>query len=498
MRNIKIVSLLLLLNTLTACAPQFKEEVASAVAPVADEIACAHYQFNVFQALKEYSLNHQELPVYDDFSYHLGLKLQDLVESGQITLTQKQMLEKESNELLKVLLEEMTSVAKTREEYLSLLSAVDVGDKSTAYREYLNNKIETQFSKLQTLAKETNSTCSTPEPAEPPASEFVPGQEGQNGGSTGDGQTQPVVLNPAVLGNRVLLATAYQSCNATKIPPMTAQTPDVQGIEIFGKHSDGVGSKRRIASLPSVQSSHYYIKDERSYPSTCFNVRSNPLIYDYGGKPFATTAASSPLDLFKNNGDGTSVLGIDCSGYVFSAYATAGLKLSSARPLRASDSWSWGSSSYVEPQKNGLSCLNKITVTPQTQLLAGDIVAVVGHVFLIDSVGADPLGITKASSVEGCSKLSSDDFDFVITQSSNSKNGIGINSYEARDYMKTAPKFKSGLEKYAYYACLARFNNKNYTPSLGTLSVVRHKGTKECLAPRVKLNKEECVSQCQF
>lgn len=487
MRNIKIHFLLSSFLFLAGCAQQVNEKIAQSLEPVTDEIACSHYRYDVFQSLKEYTIQEQRIPSFEEFSIQLSLKIKQMEEDSKLNSEQASQLEAETQALLKVILEESQTQVKSKDEFLALISAIDVKDNSTAFRKYLNLKVDHYVSRVQALASETQSKCSTPAPAEPPrdSSDFLPVET-----------KSP--LNAAVMGSRLAMATAYQTCNTLKLPPMSTQSPDVDGIEIFGTHPDGVGSKRRIASLAKVQASHYYIRDERSYPQSCFNVRNNPLIYDYGGKPYATTAASSPLDFFKNNGDGTSVLGIDCSGYVFSAYAAAGLKMSSSRPLRASDSWSWGSSSYVEPQNNGLSCLKKITVMPSESLKAGDIIAVVGHVFLVDRVGADPFGISKAATVNDCSKLVSDNFDFVITQSSNSKNGIGINSFEARDYLKTSTKFKSGLEKYAYYSCLAKFNQKTYTPSLGNLSVVRHKGTSECMAPRVKLVKEECVAQCQF
>ncbi len=167
------------------------------------------------------------------------------------------------------------------------------------------------------------------------------------------------------------------------------------------------------------------------------------------------------------------------------------------RALKASDAWSWGSSSYVEPQKNGLTCLNKIKVDANQSLLAGDIVAIRGHVFMIDSIGADPFGILKTKSLSDCDKMNAKNFDFVVSQSSNSKNGIGINRYQANDFIpEKGEVILPGILKYATYACQAYYNKKSYTPSIGTLSVVRHNGTKECMATRVKLAREECISTC--
>lgn len=498
MRNIKILVTLASPCFLLACAPKYDEKVMSAVTPVTDDIACAHYRYDVFQSLKQYVMDEKKIPEYSQFSYHMQERIQEQVRLGKLKANEAGRLQEEVDKLLKVLLEEMSSQTSSPETFISLLSAVDVGERTTHFKVYLQDKVNNQVQRIQALAEESATSCVTPAPEEPGSLE-TPSTPETTEAPVDSVEAPPVIkepVPPAVWGTRLAIATAYQSCNALAQPPLTAASPDVKGIEIYGTHPDGVGSKRRIASLSDLQNSHHYIKYEKSYPASCFNVRQNPLIYDYGGKPYATTSSSSPLDFFRNNGDGTSVLGIDCSGFVFSSYATAGLKLSSSRPLRASDAWSWGSSSYVEPQKNGLSCLQKISLTAQKSLAAGDIIAVVGHVFIVDKIGPDPLGIQNARTVNDCSALKSDGFDFVIHQSSNSKNGIGINSYVASDYMKIAPKFKVGLEKYAYYACLAKFNKKTYTPSLGTLSVVRHKGTPACQAPRVRLAREECVSQC--
>lgn len=503
MRNIKILVTLASPCFLLACAPKYDEKVMSAVAPVTDDIACTHYRYDVFQSLKQYVMDENQIPEYSQFSYHMQERIQEQVQLGKMKPEDAVNLQNEVDKLLQVLLEEMASQTSSPETFISLLSAVDVGERTTHFKVYLQDKVNNQVQRIQALAAESATSCVTPPPEEPAELEapvvVAPPVDVVEPPPASSVETPPVIrepLPPSVWGTRLAIATAYQSCSALAQPPLTAATPDVKGIEIYGTHPDGVGSKRRIASLTDVQNSHHYIKNEKSYPASCFNVRQNPLIYDYGGKPYATTSSSSALDFFRNNGDGTSVLGIDCSGFVFSSYATAGLKLSSSRPLRASDAWSWGSSSYVEPQKNGLSCLQKISITAQKSLVPGDIIAVVGHVFIVDKVGQDPFGIKNAATVNDCTSLKSDGFDFVIHQSSNSKNGIGINSYVASDYMKIAPKFKVGLEKYAYYACLAKFNKKTYTPSIGTLSVVRHKGTPSCQAPRVRLAKEECVSQC--
>lgn len=487
---------------LAACAQSLdpaSQDVAKNV--VADVPCAASFKTTVWDNTKEYLIQQKAVPSVSQLKEHISTEIKSLkVQHPETSDVALRNLENHLHELFETILTESAAGedVRTPEQLLVLLSAIDVGDHTTSFRSYMADKTEKIFQKVQQDAEAINIACTR-----------TPG--------TGDGSDDGLSASPAgsfdnylkqitdaggsaaVAGERWALATAYQSCNTLNLPAMTKTTPGVSGISIVGTHPDGVGSKRMISSLSEVQRTHYYIKDERSYASSCFNVRNTPLIYDYGGKAYATTAATSPIDLFKNAGDGTSVLGIDCSGFVFTAYATAGLKMNATRALKAIDGSAWGSSTYVEPQKNGLSCLNKITVTATSDIKPGDIVAIYGHVFLIDSVGVDPFGLDKTSTVADCSKLNAKDFDFVIAQSSNSKSGIGINRYQIRDYaVEKGGTIQDGLQKYAYYSCLARYNKTTYTPSLGNLSVVRHKGTPECKAPRVQMSREECIKDCSF
>lgn len=518
----------------SACAPKGFDSMTDIASQTVQDIACKDKQLEtkLWDGLKTYLLEQKTIPEARDLKTAFHDQLDKLTKDNpQSDSKDVQRLKNNLDSLIQSLLEEAPKGERveTPEQLLILLSAIDVGDRSTEFRSYLQSKVRGNFNQLNKTIQTLNLNCpqsdggnnklpdnttsnsdsnntsteTDPSPNNPPT------RDSSNDVGASDPQTKTEndyeyhklqALNSgtplSAFGGRWAFATAYQSCQSVQLPSMNAQTPEVKGISIVGKHSDGVGNKRAIASLSQVQNTHFYIRDMSNYGEGCFNVRQAPLIYDYGGKPYATTASNSPIDLFKNNGDGTSVLGIDCSGYVFTAMATAGLRLKAGRALKASDSWAWGSSSYVEPQDNGLTCLNKISITPSSSMKAGDIVAVHGHVLLIDKVGADPFGIQSVKSVSECAKLTSDRFDFVVAQSAPSKGGIGINYYEARDYLPTSAKMKSGLEKYAYYACLAKFQNKKYTPNLGSLSIVRHKGTPECMAPRVKMARESCIQTC--
>jgi cell wall-associated NlpC family hydrolase len=492
---------------LAACSPQGFNALNDIASETVQDVACKdkNMETKLWDGLKSFLIEQKTLPDSAALKSAVRSQVEKLqVENPQLTSDDVGRISGDLETLLTTLLEEAPNGERvtTSDELLVLLSAIDVGDRTTVFRSYMQDKVRAEFTTVQKTVQSydlncTNSTPTIPETTEPDtttAAEATPDANRDYAYHKAQSQAQGIPMS--VFGGRWAFATAYQSCQSLQLPSMTAQTPNVQGIKIVGTHPDGVGSKRAIASLSQVQSTHYYIKDTTSYGASCFNVRQNPLIYDYGGKPYATTATDSPINLFKNSGDGTSVLGIDCSGYVFTAMAAAGLKLKSGRALKASDAWAWGSSAYVEPQSNGLTCLNKISITPTSSLRAGDIVAVNGHVILIDKAGADPFGIAGAKTTADCDKMTTSKFDFVVSQSSPSKEGIGINYFVAKDYVPTSSKMNAGLLKYAYYACLAKVNNKTYTPSLGTISVVRHNGTSDCVATRVKLSQEACVQSC--
>lgn len=491
------------------------KELESVARQVTDDVTCksSGLEQNLFDGLKDYLIERSEMPSAQDLKKALAANFserQDLRSGQNARISQK--VQSDLDGLIDILLQEAPEGERvtTPEELLILISAIDVGDRSTPFRSYLQDKVQGRLGRLKTAVNTLSVDCNAPEipqdevgtPPTPPVDVVeTPVEEIGDDKANRDytyHRSQALANGEglAVFGARWTLATAYQSCMSVQIPDMTAQTPDLKGISIVGNHSDGVGKKRSIASLASVQGSHPYIKGVTRHDNGCFNVRSNPLIYDYGGKPTATTAANAKINMHKNGGSGTSVLGIDCSAYVYTSMATAGLRLKEGRALKASDSWAWGSGSYVEPEKNGLTCLSKVTVTPSQSLKAGDIIAVYGHVVLVEKTGRDPFGLSRAKTVSDCSKLTASGYDFTVAQSSPSKGGVGINFFEAKAYVPTSSKFAEGLKQYAYYSCLAKFNNKNYTPNLGTLTVSRHKGTAACMSTRVSLENESCVQSC--
>lgn len=378
------------------------------------------------------------------------------------------------------------------------LAELEVGVRVTAVHEELQNKLQPSLSKLdqyEALLKEEcttdEGTASVPTPITPASGTTV---------KAGSIWEQLQLEGPEVYGARRALATAYQSCDVLSLPAMTSATPSVSGITVLAEPHPSGGKKRVYGSIASIVNTHYYIKNQRLAKNTCFEVRNAPMIYDFGGKPATSTSNTKLLNFFKSAGTGTSVLGIDCSAYVFSSLAAAGLKMDPdpKKPLKAELVHGIGSGAFKEPQSNGLRCLAKISVTKDKTILPGDVVAINGHVVMVDHVGADPFGLAKIKTVGDCTaaKLPYADFDFVFAMSSPSKSGIGINRVQARDYLKETTTYKDGMTRYAVAACKAKFGVAS-TVDTSSLSVTRHKKTAECKDQALTLQNEDCVDSCK-
>lgn len=361
-------------------------------------------------------------------------------------------------------------------EQIQNLIRYEMENESTEVMVKTHQKISKLTNQIKTLSQDLNLNCQNPS-SDPNLSAAA--------------QADSVGVASGL--NRVF-TTLYQSCQVKDIPDMDVTTPDVVGISRVGTHSDGVGGKRVIASLSSVQNSHYYVRGIAPTNSTCYSVRSNPPIYDYGGEP-SVSSAGRQINLFKNAGTGTGALGIDCSAYVSSGIAAAGLRYKpsvSNKPIFIRMT----SRDFINAKSSGFSCFDNVKVTAQSSVKAGDIVGVPGHVVAIDKVGSDPFALRLVNNINGCNKLNYKDFDITVTQSSPSKGGIGVNKYKVKDYLDETVKMRTAFVQMGYYACLAKFQNKSYQPIQSDWGFIRHKGTSECKDERVSMVGESCVQSC--
>jgi len=485
----RFAAFLSIISTLAACAP-----VGKSASKVADQsigaVTCKVSQSEMWSALHAVAEDGDEFPGVDELREALRI-------AGERRGLQGFAFERYLDAFLNNYLITIEGIKagmapETTGQWKKALAEMEVGVRITPVHADLQSKIEQSLKTLEAAEQQLPTECQEPEtPIAPTApGPALPGTIWEQ---------LKAAQNPEVSGILKTFATAYQSCDVLSLPAMTSSTPSAQGISIVGDHPSG-GKKREISNRALLNSTHYYINGQRLAKNTCFEVRNSPMIYDFGGKPYTSSSAPNELNMFKNGGSGTGVLGIDCSAFVFSSLALAGLKMdpSASKPLKADLVHGIGSRAYVDPQNNGLRCLDKISVSRTKSIQPGDIIAINGHVNIIDSIGADPFGLNKITNVADCTaaKLPSTQFDFVIAQSSPSKGGIGINRYAARVYLSESSTYRTGLTAYAVAACKAKFG-ASATISSPSLSVIRHRRTPECQAPALVSTNMNCVDSCR-
>lgn len=295
-------------------------------------------------------------------------------------------------------------------------------------------------------------------------------------------------------GMRRLLAGAYQSCEATQLSSLDESSARLEGVIEVGTHADGIGKVRKIGNLELVQSTHPYLRVQNR-ESDCFAVMEKPLIYDYGGKPAYPTAKGRVIDLFKNAGSGSTVLGIDCSALVVSSLGLSGFRLKPNEPLTASQTAAFGTATLIQSPKY-FPCLDYIAVGKNQNLMSGDIITVQGHTVIVDSVGQDPWGIEGIQNENSCLALDGSKFDFVVFHSSPLYGATGIQKTQARAYMRENSRMTRGFLKYAKEHCLSNLQQQTRKPIWSDVSIVRHKKTPECLGVPLQMEKQACVKSC--
>ncbi len=306
----------------------------------------------------------------------------------------------------------------------------------------------------------------------------------------------------AVFGALKTFATAYQSCEAISLEALGIEDENLDGVIRNGSHPNGIGGRRYIASLSKVQNTHPYIQSVIDSGgggnSSCFNTYQKPLIYDYGGKPHFTSSTSDKLNFFKDGGSGTDELGTDCSGYIYTSLMTAGLKLDPDKPIRVRGVIEIPASHYKNLGSK-MRCFEKVKAGKNEGLIAGDILASSGHIFIVDWASEDPLGANDKTSNNECDEITHEDFDFTIMQSSPSKGAIGINRMQAADYLDGSSSMRKAMVSFARTHCKQRLAGNVMTPNHSSASLIRHKMTPECVSKeRIKLNGETCLDTCSF
>lgn len=325
---------------------------------------------------------------------------------------------------------------------------------------------------------------------------------------------QHPLKNPA-MGARKVMAALYQSCHALT-PTLTYQS---QIENVVDKDKKG----RRFLSSDNLDNyihSHYILKDllklnnRGEYPTkNCRNVLESPPIYAFGAKPFRSKqkiylfADLSEKDYgCRKNGiscSSSSVTGLDCSGFVSSAFSASGLKFDRDPSQQDKDPMPISTYWLADRPRHQTSCLEYALDNNKDTIRSGDLVNLKGnHVIIVESPGGDPLGVRKT--LRGgfdCRDITVNDFDFTYIHSGGA-GSFGVSRVHSSYHIKHKSILFNNLVQHAVELC-EQMKDHLHTPAGITrrpdFSVLRHQSDlKSChygRGPRAILG-EECVSQC--
>lgn len=494
----------------TGCSNTFSPLTQSIADKVDETFGCQNFEDNLWTGFTAYIEEHGEPPQSADIksTFEQTLKkskrLSQISEKSQTRVTS---LTSDLADVIRLRNDSMTgqkrmaplSPDEVREFWLERVAQLEIGDRTTQEKSDDVDRVRGILAEMSALANADEqvlrASCVTPPPPPP-----VPEPEPTSPPTTATNLFEhwKNTESAPVYGGLKTIAVAYQSCEAAIHEPLGPQTSDIQGIVVTGRHSSGTGNVREIRDLKRMIATHPYLSQYRRPLPQCHDILKAPPIYDYGGKPYTSTANEKLLDLFRNAGSGSKELGIDCSAFVYSSYAVSGLKLKKETSLKASLIRGVSSSMMADPQKNGLTCLEHAKFKRGETLKPGDIISIRGHVIMVEDVGPDPFGISKIDSAADCklSNISVNNFQFTLFQSSPSKGSIGINRMQARHYLTDTGTMGAGLREHAVNACKAQFSRGTVASASSKTSIVRHNGSAQCRDTALSLAKEDCLSSC--
>ncbi len=320
------------------------------------------------------------------------------------------------------------------------------------------------------------------------------------------------------------MAVLYQNCDALNAPPLSLDfnlkgvrpdpRPDQVHIDVPSERFNEVNNPKAFVEK------HPYIKN-LDPAAGCVDLRSKPPVYDFGGVPFFDVGKNQ-LNLHRDAGTGgKDVIGVDCSAFVAASLMAAGFKLSTNPVDLSPQQFDFFDSGQFMRAPTGrenkargrMDCLEPISIDAKETLRAGDVIAWKGHVVMVDEVGADPLAIEKAKTLEECEKLSVQNFNFTVIQSTGANNAIGVvrshaNEIFERRYYKDAKtgdnKGGAELEKLAREVCRAKFKSSVSKILLQNayVGVTRHRNlipnrySAQCAMEAVTFSNQDCVKQC--
>lgn len=508
LRAKRVVAPLFSFVVATACAKNGFESAAPLADNTSASVGCANFASDFYDQLYKFPQGKSSLPETTAVKAAFvtaatqspklaGLRAADADAIATELTSLYQLIAVDSLERLQ---------ARSPDEQLSALAALEIGDQTSPEKAELQSRIQAQLAKINSLAQAAGVSCAAPPASQPGTTPAAPGSPAASAPSPSAATLEPqagtlfaawkATQPRAVYGALKTMATAYQSCGATQLKSLDRETPDADGVKVIGMHPDGIGKKRVIGSITELLQTNPYLENYRRPDASCFDVTRNSLIYNYGGRP---VTSSGIFDIFKSSGSGTNALGTDCSGYIYMSIASAGLRVKKGTPTKAVTINGVTSHMFMNPQANGLTCFDFIPVTTSEPLKSGDIIAKSGHVIMVRDVGADPFGVAAINNVKDCTvaNMSVERFNFTVLQDSPYKGGIGIQSSKASDYLPEEPTMVTGLLEIAANVCKAKFGASSQAAHNSNVAITRHSGSADCMnASEIEIAHQSCVANC--
>jgi hypothetical protein len=477
---------------LSACASLWftspTAETMATVERIDRSLSCDNFPSEFWDALYQHVLTHHKMPAVRQMQAGwmaaLGKRSLPLSSSAQAPLLTDGLSELYGN-----IFKAVSYSNDSDDDSLGALVALELHDVRDPERQIMIQKIDDGFQKIHEIIA-----------ANPKAFAGVCSKLSDRT------VKKPNFTNSLVVrGAEKVFATIYQNCRSLKVAPMELQTPDLRGVKIIGTHPNGIGRMRVVGDREGLVKSHPYLGDSSLKSPVCKDTSQNPPIYNYGGKPYASVSgesesATESFDFFRSSGTGTTALGTDCSGFVFTSLAAAGLKIRAETRSKAVFVNGVSASMFFDPKSSGLTCFDLVEFDRHRNILPGDIIASKGHVVIVESVGKDPFGINQIQSDKDCrlENFPIEKIDFVILQSSPFKGGLGVQKARAAAFFAD-PDEKAMLDavlRWAEIACHAKFSRQSLKAQSFGASLVRHSETAPCFDQPIPLEGEACIDSC--
>ncbi len=313
----------------------------------------------------------------------------------------------------------------------------------------------------------------------------------------------------AAQGARRMLATYYQSCKALE-KVITPTTPPLQGItsatKIGNRRNPRGGKLRQITNQSALVRSHVILgplSNDKNYPKAplCRDMTKTPPVYGYGSR-LSHNRQNNSINLF-TSGDGVitppAAVASDCSTFISSALATAGLRIRKGGPA-FQDLTTDNFNTYA---RRADSCIKHAEFEGNSSLKPGDMVNIArNHIIMIDTIGPDPMGIEKHAKARTCASLRVSDFNFTYIHSGALKNSYGpsrvhISTHRGGTMFNNMMLNAQAMCRRIVAGDQAKVSSRQLNAN-GNFGILRHQSNDPAckMSARVKLVGEECTDEC--